>query len=178
MLSFEESPFETGESIYYAAVWLVAFCAGVSQTLRNGNYKHCWHSVNIGLVSGFLGFSVVSFIDGHARDRVGDEFYYLGIAVLIGLATQHQEKILTHFVNSMLAKFGYEETSSSNQDTQTGSSLPTLGSGVNNTRVHDVLHEGDTAERIGAEGPRRMDVDDQRQDGSSPIADSRTDPCE
>ena len=178
MLSFEESPFETGESIYYAAVWLVAFCAGVSQTLRNGNYQHCWHSVNIGLVSGFLGFSVVSFIDGHARDRVGDEFYYLGIAVLIGLATQHQEKILTHFVNSMLAKFGYDESSSSNQDTQTGSSLPSVGSGAGDPRIHDVLHESDTGERTRTGDSRRMDDDNQCQDGSSPNADPRTDTSE
>ena len=178
MLNFEQSPFEAGESIYYAAVWLVAFCAGVSQTLRGGNYKHCWHSVNIGLVSGFLGFSVVSFIDGHARDRVGDEFYYLGIAVLIGLATQHQEKILTHFVNSMLAKFGYEETPGVNQDTQTGSSLPPMGSGTGDTRVHDVLHESDTSQPTRTRDSWRMDDDNQCQGESSPNADPRTDPSE
>lgn len=102
-------PFEVAEAIYYAAVFVVAFLSGVSQTLRSRDFIDCRHGFNIGLVSGFLAFAIVAFIDGSTADRAGDEFFYLGIAALIGLSVKQQDRILRALWGAVAEKFGISD---------------------------------------------------------------------
>lgn len=104
-----QHPFQITEVIYYAVVFLVGFLSGVSQTLRERNYISCRHVVNIGLCAGFLAFAVVTFVDGHLNDRAGDEFFYLGIASLIGLSVKYQDQIIRSAWRGFASKFGIDQ---------------------------------------------------------------------
>ena len=103
----EAIPFNAPETIYYIVVFVSAFSAGVSQTLRPGYFKRCRHSINIGLVSGFLGFAVVAYFDGHYDDRVGNEYEFVALAVAVGLMTKYHEEMITALWEIIKKKLGY-----------------------------------------------------------------------
>lgn len=102
------SPFQTVEVVFYASVFLMAWLAAVSQTLRGDHFVSCRHSLNLGMVSGFLAFTVVSFVDGIISDRVDDPFIYLGVAALIGLSVRYQDRLIRSVLNTFVKKFNME----------------------------------------------------------------------
>lgn len=101
-----ENPFQVAEAVYYSAVFVVGFLSGISQTLRDRDFVSGRHAINIGMVSGFLAFAVVTFVDGHIDDRAGDEFFYLGVAALIGLSVKHQDQVIRAAWKGFADKFG------------------------------------------------------------------------
>lgn len=109
-------PFEVAETLYYAAVFVVAFLSSVSQALRGTDPLSCRNAVNIGLVSGFLAFTVVSFVDGDRADRAGNEFFYLGLASLIGLGGKYHAKIIGALIKLLAKKIGIENLNLDDDD--------------------------------------------------------------
>lgn len=104
----ELQSFTTAEVTYYAAIFVVAFLASVSQTLRANAFINGRHCINIGMVAGFLAFAIVSFIDGTVSDRVGSEFFYLGVAALIGLSSRWHDVMLGVMWGTVGKKYGFE----------------------------------------------------------------------
>lgn len=104
----DQQPFSFSEVVYYVVVYMVGFFSGVFQTLRNRDYVNVGHAVNIGMVSGFLAFAIVSFIDGHSSDRAGNEFFYLGIAALVGLSVRYQDQLIRSGWKAFAKKYGIE----------------------------------------------------------------------
>lgn len=101
-----EQPFDVKETVYYAAVFAVAFLAGVAQTLRGRDYVGCRDAFNIGLCAGFLAFAIVAFVDGNSVDRDGHEFFYLGVAALVGLSVKYQDQLVRSVWKRFASNFG------------------------------------------------------------------------
>jgi hypothetical protein len=89
-----DQPFQFWETVYYSAVFVVGFLSGISQTLRDRTALGVSHCINVGLCSGFLSFAVVAVADGDNSARDGHEFFFLGVAAIIGLSGKFQEQIL------------------------------------------------------------------------------------
>jgi hypothetical protein len=90
-----ETTIKSSEAIFYLLAWVVAAMAGISRQLSLVDVVTCRNIFAVGLNSGFLGFAVVAFSIRVAGGFVGTEFYYLGIAALIGLAGKEQEQIVS-----------------------------------------------------------------------------------
>lgn len=116
MVEPSDIPFQLAESIYYLAVWVVAFLCGTAQTLRVGNYRSVSHTLNSGVVAGFLSFAIVAFVDGDFDNRIGNEFFYLGVSVVVGLTIDRQEEYTTILANAILKKLGFPEIDQSENE--------------------------------------------------------------
>lgn len=112
-----ESPFEIKETIYYGAVWLVSFLAGLSQSLQRTNYVGCRHAISVSMVAGFFGFAAIAIIDGNAVDHAGDEFTYLGLATMIGLSASDHEKLFKKIRDAILERFFFVPPSKEEDET-------------------------------------------------------------
>jgi hypothetical protein len=104
-----ELPFEVREVIYYAVVYSIGFLSGVSQTVRDRGADDCRNSITVGFVSGFLAFSIVTFIDGPIDDASGDVFYYFGIAALVGLSAKYQDIIIQNIWRELSRRFSIND---------------------------------------------------------------------
>lgn len=89
-----DQPFQFWETVYYSAVFVVGFLSGISQTLRDRTALGVSHCINVGLCSGFLSFAIVAVADGDNSARNGHEFFFLGVAAIVGLSGKYQERIL------------------------------------------------------------------------------------
>jgi hypothetical protein len=103
-----EFPLVLSEVLYYVAVFVVAFLAGISQTLRDNTWGSFWNGLSVGLCSGFLAFAIVSFLDRPPGSRAGHEFYYLGIAALVGLSGKFQDRIIQALWSKLGKALGVE----------------------------------------------------------------------
>lgn len=97
---------EASEVQFYAAVYFAAACAGVCRTIRDNEYQSASNLIGLGACSGFLGFVCVSLLSGGNGSAVGYEFYYWGVAALIGLLGKEQDKLVRWLVKQLFEKFG------------------------------------------------------------------------
>ena len=112
----DDQPFTVAEAVYYLMVWLVAAVAGINQTLRTNSNRNCWHTLNSGMASGLLAFAIVSFIDGDVSSRGGSEFFYLGVAALIGLSINRQQELIEMLYDKAIVQFGLNKNTCDPKD--------------------------------------------------------------
>lgn len=104
METVEATSIQSSEAIFYLLAWFVASMAGVSRQLSLVDTISCRHLFAVALNSGFLGFAVVAFSIRVAGGFVGSEFYYLGIAAVVGLAGKEQEQIVSLLWSRVIGK--------------------------------------------------------------------------
>jgi hypothetical protein len=90
-----ETTIRSSEAIFYSLAWFIAALAGISRQLSLVDRVTCRNVFAVGVNSGFLGFAVVAFSIRMGGGYVGTEFYYLGIAAVVGLAGKEQEQIVS-----------------------------------------------------------------------------------
>jgi len=96
---------ETAEAYFYGLCFVLGSLAGLFRTARDNEYVDIWNLINITMVSGFLSFSVVAFYISWSGDYVNHEFYFLGVASLVGLLGKDlQEKIIMAFFDYISKK--------------------------------------------------------------------------
>lgn len=100
---------EAAEAQFYAAVYFAAACAGVCRTVRDNDYQSVSNLLGLGACSGFLGFVCVSLLSGGNGSADGFEFYYWGVAALVGLLGKEQDKLIRWLVKQLFAKFGIKD---------------------------------------------------------------------
>lgn len=99
-----ETTIKSSEAIFYLLSWFVAALAGVSRQLSLVDTITCRNCLAVGVNAGFLGFASVAIFVRAAGGFIGTEFYYLGIAALIGLAGKEQEQIVSILWAKILGK--------------------------------------------------------------------------
>jgi hypothetical protein len=104
-----DQPFEANEIVFYLCVYGMAFLSGCSRLLVSSAIVTCRNLFAVGLNSGFLGFAVVSILCRTSESFAGSEFFYLGVAAVIGLAGKEQERIISILWQGLLGKFGITE---------------------------------------------------------------------
>jgi hypothetical protein len=95
-------PFEVEEAAYYTCVWVIAAMAGISRASGDHRINGICSFFNIGTLSGFTGFAVVSLAIGGTDGHIGREFVYLGISALVGLAGKEQERLIRFMLKRIL----------------------------------------------------------------------------
>jgi hypothetical protein len=90
-----ETSIKSSEAIFYILTWFISAMAGISRQLSLVDRITCRNVFAVGVNSGFLGFAVVAFSIRVGGGYVGTEFYYLGIAAVVGLAGKEQEQIVS-----------------------------------------------------------------------------------
>lgn len=95
------------ELIFYGLCFLLGSAAGLFRTARDNDFLDLWNLVNISVVSGFLSFSVISILYRWFGNGSGDEFYFLGVASLLGLLGKDlQQKVIASLLDYVSGKFG------------------------------------------------------------------------
>jgi hypothetical protein len=105
-----DHPFEISEVVFYLCVYGMAFLSGCSRVLLSGPTVSCRNVFAVGLNSGFLGFAVVAILCRNSNAFVGVEFFYLGVAAVMGLAGKEQDRVVSILWRNLLGKFGIEES--------------------------------------------------------------------
>jgi hypothetical protein len=112
----EQQPFEISEIIFYLCIYVMAFLSGCSRVLLSSAVISCRYVLAVGLNSGFLGFAVVALLCRTSESFSGSEFFYLGIAAVMGLAGKEQDRVVSLLWRSLLSKFGVEDNASCKLD--------------------------------------------------------------
>ena len=104
------------EIIFFALVWLVAFAAAFSRTVRDGEYRGIGNACAIGFAAGLFSFGIVAFLVDRDPGHADRYWYYLGVSTLIGLLAKEQDKFGRIFLNNafLAAKLFFQK---SNNDT-------------------------------------------------------------
>lgn len=97
--------FKTVEVVYYVVVWLLAFIAGLSRTIRDNTYERWWNGVAIGFTGGFYGFSVVTILSHYGPSVGSFGWGYIGLAVVIGSLGKEQDKVMRWVFVKAIEKF-------------------------------------------------------------------------
>lgn len=97
--------FQTIEVVYFVVVWVLAFLAGISRTIRDHTYQRWWDCVSIGMVGGFYGFSVVSILGYYGPDIAAFGWGYIGLAVVVGSLGKEQDKVMRWVFLRTIEKF-------------------------------------------------------------------------
>ena len=111
-----DQPFEANEIIFYLCVYGMAFLSGCSRLLVSSAIVTCRNLFAVGLNSGFLGFAVVAILCRTSESFSGSEFFYLGVAAVMGLAGKEQDRVVSLLWRSLLSKFGVEDNASCKLD--------------------------------------------------------------
>ena len=95
---------------YFALVFVVASAAGISRTLRNGNYRSWSNCFSVGICSGFLGFAIVALAIDHVPIAIGARpVFYLGVSALIGLSGKEHDQIISMFLKRFFRSVRFGE---------------------------------------------------------------------
>lgn len=86
--------FQTIEVVYFVVVWVLAFVAGLSRTIRDHSYERWWDCISIGMAGGFHGFSVVTISGYYGPSIATFGWGYIGLAVVIGSLGKEQDKVM------------------------------------------------------------------------------------
>lgn len=109
----ERFVFQYDETIFYLAVWFTACITGISGAVWNRDSRNQRDLLNIGFVSGTLGFVVVVYCVTGIDSADHDNFYFLALASLVGLYGKWVEKVLRRIVQhtliSIAGKFGVDK---------------------------------------------------------------------
>lgn len=96
------------ESSFYAVVLLFSFGSSLVVTLNSSRIKSVSQCFGVASVSGFLGFSIVTFLISRSGEPPSDHWYYLGIASTVGLTARYQDLIIRVVLTEALKKFGID----------------------------------------------------------------------
>lgn len=88
------------EVLWFAAVWIFGFAAGVSRSIRDCKPFSCTDCIACGLVSGFLAFAVVTLL---LPARFRGTAPALGVSSLVGLGGKELTGLI---VNTAVKRLG------------------------------------------------------------------------
>lgn len=86
--------FQTVEVVYFVVVWVLAFIAGLSRTVRDHSYERWWDCISIGMVGGFYGFSTITILGYYGPSITTFGWGYIGLAVAVGSLGKEQDKVM------------------------------------------------------------------------------------
>lgn len=86
--------FNSIEVDYFVVVWVLAFVAGLSRTVRDHNYERWWDSIAIGMVGGFYGFATVAILGYYGPSITAFGWGYIGLAVVVGSLGKEQDRVM------------------------------------------------------------------------------------
>ena len=86
--------FNSIEVVYFVVVWVLAFVAGLSRTVRDHNYERWWDCISIGMVGGFYGFATVTILGYYGPSVVTFGWGYIGLAVVVGSLGKEQDRVM------------------------------------------------------------------------------------
>lgn len=99
-----------GYDIYfYVVAWGLASISGILVTFTRGEHRDGWDLVAIGCLSGLTSVGVLGIVCRVAGGTYGNEPYYLGLAILVGLLGKRGLKFSQWIVSSILNKLGYTD---------------------------------------------------------------------
>lgn len=112
--------FQYIEIVFYGVIWWMAALSGVARAVFDNEYRNWRHLVSIGVLSGFVGLSIVGVSYQWLGGTGGDEFYFVAISCLAGLMGKEQtlflsfvfRRVLKHLLGEQL----YNELSQRNKD--------------------------------------------------------------
>jgi hypothetical protein len=90
---------------FFAAVFLVAFCASITRSVRDSDFRSSWNLLGLGGSAGFLCVGVVAVLARRGDGADGDNWYWLGLAALLGLLGKEQDKVLRIIVGGVIRGF-------------------------------------------------------------------------
>jgi hypothetical protein len=92
------------EIAFFSILYAITVAASISRGLRDAEYRNNWHCLSSGFTSGFFSLGIITvWINSDPSNTSGNAWYYIGIAVLLGLAGKEQDTIL-RFILSGIAK--------------------------------------------------------------------------
>ena len=92
------------EITFFSILYAITVAASISRGLRDSEYRDRWHCLSSGFTSGFFSLGIITvWLNSDTDHNPGNAWYYIGIAVLLGLAGKEQDTIL-RFILSGIAK--------------------------------------------------------------------------
>jgi hypothetical protein len=91
--------------IFYATVWLIGFTTAFVRVLRDDDYKSLVHCISVSSASGFFCFAVISITGDDNVNDISRNWYWLGVAALMGLAVKEQDAIARALLSKILKVF-------------------------------------------------------------------------
>lgn len=101
--------FQVVEIIFYGVIWWVAALSGMARAAFDNDYRSWRHLCSIGIMSGFVGISVVGLGYKWLGGSGGDEFYFIALATMAGLMGKEQTVLLTFLFRKALKTLLGEE---------------------------------------------------------------------
>lgn len=92
------------EVVYYGVLWVLAFVAGLSRSIRDHDYQHCWDAITIGMVGGFYGFAIVAVVSYYGPSVHSFGWGYIGLAICVGTLGKEQDKVMRWVLTKILSK--------------------------------------------------------------------------
>lgn len=86
--------FQTVEVIFYVVLWLLAFIAGVTRSVRDRTCQCWWDCLSVGMVGGLYGFATVTILGYYGPPIVSFGWGYIGLAVVIGSLGKEQDRVM------------------------------------------------------------------------------------
>ena len=95
----------TRESIvFYGAVWSIAFLACLCRSVRDAAGFNFWNILASSGMAGFLAFGCIGYVVGGGVDfSARSDWYFLGLAALLGLIAKDPDKIALVIISKALS---------------------------------------------------------------------------
>jgi len=92
------------EITFFSILYAITVAASICRGLRDSEFRDRWHCLSAGATSGFFSLGIISvWLNSDSGHPPSNAWYYIGIAVLLGLAGKEQDTIL-RFILSGIAK--------------------------------------------------------------------------
>lgn len=98
------------ELSFFAAVFAIAFVAGVSRAIRDDDYGTFGQCFCLGICSGSLGFCCVALALGPGHVPVGFDWFYLGLSALVGLVGKEQDRLIRFLLSRIFKAVGIDDS--------------------------------------------------------------------